>query len=459
MDEIVNRVSNTIKKYSLIDNGEKVLVAFSGGTDSVAMLHILHLLQKKSKFSISAVYINHKIRPRAARKEAKFCEAFCQKNSIPFLCEEIDIPNLKQENKTGIEETARIYRYRTLERLAADQNFDKIAIGHHRDDRAETIIFNLLRGSGRMGLAGIPPKRGKIIRPLYDLSRLEIADYLEDNALRFMIDVSNRSRKFTRNRIRRRIIPLLKKEITESAVDNIVRYSEILADEERFLGGISSAAYDKLTSTTPGGKIRLDLSKKLEYDVWLKRRLLFKLLERAGFIDIEFAEVERLVGLVDGDRQTRISVREGYLVEIFDNNLYLYRPGDEIGRYEVEIPGHCRMEYPGVRISFEYVDSINVKKMETGRGRIAYIDAEELQGDIYLSGLKRGVRFHPYGRPGSKKVGDFLTDRKYPRPLRDEITVLYDQQGIVWLAGLEIDHRVRVRKSTRKIAKVEISKD
>jgi tRNA(Ile)-lysidine synthase len=459
MDEIVNRVDRTIRLHNLIEEGEKVLVGFSGGTDSVAMLHILHGLQKDLKFSLYAVYIDHKLRPRAAQKEVRFCDAFCQIYEIPFLSEEIDIPRLSNDNKTGIEETARIFRYRTLERLADEHDCAKIAIGHHRNDRAETILFNLLRGSGRMGIAGIPPRRGRIIRPLYDLARREIADYLEDNGLRFMTDRSNLSRKFTRNRIRRRVIPMLKKEVSQAAVDNIVRYSEIIADEERFLGEMTTLLYEKLISTTPGGKIRLDLSQKLEYDVWLKRRLVFKILADIDFLDIEFAEVERMVELIDGDRQTRLAIREGWIAETAGGSLYIYRPGAEIDRYEVTVPGKCRLKFPRLGIDFEFIDGIEVEKIKSALGQSAYIDAEKVEGNLYLSGLKPGVEFRPYGRPGSKKVGDFLTDRKYPRPLRDELPVLYDDRGVVWLAGLEIDHRLMITDETGKIIKIEIGKD
>ncbi len=459
MDDIVKKVINTIDRQALIAEGDKVLVAFSGGPDSVALLHILHSLQNEFEFKLAAVYIDHKLRPRAAKREARFCKEFCLNYLIPFSYEEIDIPNLSKNDKTGIEETARVYRYRTLDRIASDQNFTRIAVGHHRDDRAETILFNMLRGSGRMGVTGMPPQRGKIIRPLFDISRLEIADYLEEHGLKYMIDRSNLSRKFTRNRIRRKIIPVMKREVTEAAVDNIIRFSEIIADEEKFLGNMTSVIYDKTVSLTPGGKIRLDLTNKLEYDVWLKRRLVFKILAEAGFIDMEFAEIDRLTKLIDGKRQTRVSIREGFSAELAGESLYVYRPGAEIGRQEVTLPGKCRLDYPRVCICFEYVDKIDVKEIETGQGKIAYIDTGKLQGALFLSGIEPGARFHPFGRPGSKKVGDFLTDRKYPRPLRDELPVLYDGQGIVWLAGLEIDHRVRVEQDTGKILKVEIGKD
>lgn len=459
MEDIINRVAETIRKYDLIEKGDKILIGFSGGPDSVALMYILHSLQKRLKISLSAVYINHHLRPRAANREARFSENICTKYGVPFACEDVNTPELSRKNKTGVEETARIYRYRTLEKLAAQQACSKIAIGHHRDDRAETVIFNLLRGSGRMGAAGIPARRGQIIRPLYDISRQEIADFLEENGLRYMTDRSNYSRKYTRNRIRRKIIPVMQREVSEAAVDNILRFSEIMAEEERFLGNMTSLLYDKLVSKTPGGKIRLDLNDKLEYDVWLKRRLVFKILAAAGFEDIEFAEVERLVGLIDQGRQTRLAIRNDWIAEVAGKSLYVYRPGNRISEYLVDVPGRYHLEYPLVWIDFEYADRSNVKEIQTPARNIAYIDAGKIQGRLHLSGLKRGSRFRPFGRPGSKKAGDFLTDRKYPRPLRDELPVVYDEKGIVWMAGLEIDHRVRIDKTTGKIIRIEIGKE
>lgn len=457
VDRIIDKVAQSIARYSLIEKGDTVLVGFSGGTDSVALLHILHRLKDRLGFSLAAVYINHYLRPRAARKEARFCEQFCAGLEVPFRYEEVDIPRLAGDDRAGLEETARIHRYRVLDRVARDGAYSRIAVGHHRGDRAETILFNLFRGAGRQGLVGIQAKRGRVIRPLYDLTRDEILSYLRAGRLRYMVDSSNRNRRFTRNRIRNRIIPLIRREINDAAMDNVLRFSEIIADEEAYLREKTSRIYHKLLTLTPGGKIRLDLRGRLEYDVWFKRRLALQLLTDAGlFDDIEFSEIERLARFMGGRSRSRLAVRNNLLAELAGDMLYLYRPGARIGRYEVTIPGRYRLEYPRVWITLEYAAAAMVRKLKGGRRTVAYVDAAGLEGDLYISGLKRGARFHPYGRPGSKKVGDFLTDQRYPRPLRDELPVLYDRRGIVWLAGVEIDHRVGVRSNTRKVVEIKI---
>ena len=452
---IIKRVLQTIRRYRLIDDGDRILVGLSGGPDSTALLHILHRLQDKLNVALSAVYINHLLRPAAAKKETAFCRKFCDRLTVPFLFEEADVPKLAAEARSGVEETARMIRYEIFDRLLTRGGFAKIAVGHHRDDRAETVLFNLFRGAGRQGAVGLAPRRDKVIRPLYDMGRDDIMNYVEESRLEYITDASNRSAKFTRNRIRSRVIPVIKREVSEAAMDNVIRFSDILADEEAYLREITLAAYKKVELRTPGGKFSLDLGGNLEYDIWLRRRLIMQLLADAGVFDIEYMEVGRIVDFVTSGRQSRISIRKEIVAETAGGRLYVYHPGRRIGVHKVGIPGRYRLEYPRVCFRFEFAGGQDVKGKKSG-GSVARVDADKLEGDLYVAGLKPGARFHPFGRPGSKKVSDFLTDQKYPRPLRDELPILYDERGVVWVAGLEIDHRVRVQSTTRKIAEIEI---
>ncbi len=453
--KVVSRCLATIKKQALISRADRVLVGLSGGPDSTALMHIMHHLQDKLDISLAGLYLNHMLRPRSAKKEADFCREFCAKLAVLYLYEEADVTDLAAMMKTGIEETAREVRYSVYDAAAHRGGFTKIAVGHHRDDRAETILFNLFRGAGRQGIIGLQPKRGKIIRPLYDISHKDILEYLQENKVTYMLDSSNRSPKFTRNRIRNRVIPLIEKEVTVKAVDNILRYSRIVADEDAFLHRLARQAYEKLVEVSPGGKFSLDLTDKLKYDIWLWRRLVIQLLSAAGLFDIAYEEVERVIDLIESNRQTRRSLRYGLHAEIAGTALYIYRADRKITPIRVAIPGHYQLDYPHVRIDLTLV------KYPDGSGRtssVACIDADRLVGELTITGVKPGMRFHPYGRPGSKKVGDFLTDRKYPRPLRDEVPVLCDQKGVVWVAGLEIDHRVRVQSSTKRVARIEVKR-
>ena len=455
-DKIVANVSHCIIAHNLIENGDNVLVGLSGGPDSVALLHILSRLRDRLEITLGAAYINHRLRPRAASAESDFCADMCRRLGVRYHYETVDIPVLAAQEKAGIEETARKYRYQILERLAREEKYDKIAVGHHRDDRVETILFNLFRGAGRHGLVGIPARRGIIIRPLYDLTRDEIESYLAEHDLAFMLDRSNQSRRFVRNRIRTRILPLIKKEIAPHAADNIIRLAEIIADEETYFDRETERVFGKIFSDTPGGKFVLDLGKWKGYDIWLRRRIVIRLMHAAGVWDTEYAEIERVVRLGDGPAGSRTSLAHRLTAETTGGKLFLYCPGAVIGKQELQIPGVYVLSFPRLRLRLAAAGAIAREKLKAESGTTAYIDAGKLSGGLFVAGLKVGVRFRPYGRPGSKKAGDFLTDRKFPRPLRDEMPVLYDRQGVVWLAGVEIDHRVRVGPSTKETVKLEI---
>lgn len=456
MIDVQQKVLQSIVTHKLIEHGDNVLVALSGGPDSVALLHILSHLKKKLRIKIGAIYINHHLRPQAVKREIAFCRKLCSTLEIPFFCEEVNIPQKAKQEKTGIEETARKYRYLILDIVAGREGYDKIAVGHHRDDRAETIIFNLARGAARQGVAGMPPQRGRIIRPFFDLSRAQIEDYLRANGLLWLTDRSNADTAYTRNRIRHRVMPLLKKELSPAAAENIIRFSEIICDEDRYLQKQADDVYAEISSVTAGGKFKLDLSRRFGYDIWLMRRLFFELLRGAGLFDIEYLEIDRLIRLAEGGANRSVQMRDGFLATLVGDDLYLMRPGMKIAKTPVAIPGRTRLVYPRYEINARAVRPAEKEMTVKSSCRFAYVDAASLAEPLFVGGLRPGGRFHPYGRPGSKKIGDFLTDKKYPRPLRDELPAVYDQNGVVWLMGLEIDHRVRVTDKTRKIIRFEI---
>ena len=294
------KVFKTLNDNDLLKENDSVLVAFSGGPDSTALLHLLIKLRSKMKFKISAVHVNHNIRKEEALKDEKFCEKFCEKHKIRFHLISGNIPELAQKEKTGIEETARNFRLNSFDQLCKEFNYNKIAMGHHADDQVETVLFRLFRGSGRTGLKGMPIKRDKIIRPLLETKQSEILNYLKRNKIKYVEDSSNYENYYQRNFIRNELIPLIKEKINPVVDKAILNFSESISLEDEFLDSLTFKAVKKVVKVTPGRKLQLDLNLFNNYDLWLKRRLLrfclFELSKDKAMPDKEI--VDRLVSII-----------------------------------------------------------------------------------------------------------------------------------------------------------------
>jgi tRNA(Ile)-lysidine synthase len=455
---MLEKVKRTIHEHSLVAAGDAVLVALSGGPDSVALLHILSRLRKRMKVTLAALYVNHQIRPRAAKQEEGFCQKLCDKLGVTLTIERADIPALARKQKKGLEETARDFRYALFENQARLGGYGKIALGHHIDDRVETILFRILRGTGRTGLRGMPIKRGKIIRPLYHVTKEEIYVYLKRHRLPFCIDQSNTSCDFARNYIRNKLLVDIRKRLNPAVDAALLNLSEITAEEESFLQQFVSRVREKISGITVGGKIELDLRSFSKYDRWLRRRLLRHCLtETSGKVSaFDKAVVDRLdklclttgkaVSLPDHVQAVRVS-----------DKLIIYRKGSHSFYKELK-PGQIT-RLPGLRLNLRCKEvnnskgAFNIKR----RSKQVRVDREKLSFPLFVRHIMPGDRFTPLGVKGTKKVGDYLTDRKVAPVFRDEIPVVCDQEGIVWLVGFEIADRVKIDSSTGRVIEIEVS--
>lgn len=228
------KVLETIKKFDLIENGDIVVAAVSGGPDSIAMLDILIKLQEKMKFKIVVAHINHMIREEAI-SDMEFVKQYCKKYGIDFYSKSIDVQKLANNNKIGTEEAGRLVRYQFFDEILEKVGGNKIAIAHNKNDRAETIIMNTLRGSGISGLKGIEAKREKYIRPLIECERAEIESYCKSNGIDARIDKTNLDNTYTRNKIRNVVIPYIKKEFNPNIINTLERLSVLVCEEEEYI--------------------------------------------------------------------------------------------------------------------------------------------------------------------------------------------------------------------------------
>ena len=270
-------VLETIKKYNMIENKDKIVLGVSGGPDSISMLDILNKIRKDTSinldFEIVVAHINHMIREEAKDDEL-YVKEFCQKNNIEFFSKSIDVVKLANTNKIGTEEAGRKVRYEFFDEIMKKTSANKIAIAHNKNDNAETIIMNLIRGTGISGLKGIEAKRDRYIRPLIECERMDIEKYCEDNKLNPRIDKTNYENEYTRNKIRNIVIPYIKNEFNPNIVNTLNRLSNIVKDEEEYIEGQVALIYKEILIEENNKEITLDLKKFNIQEKVIKSRIL-----------------------------------------------------------------------------------------------------------------------------------------------------------------------------------------
>lgn len=293
---MLNKVKNTIEKYNLIDSNDKIVVAVSGGPDSISLLNILYELE----YNICVAHINHGLRENA-RIDEEFVFNFCKDRDIPCFIKRVNLKEI--QNGMTLEEAGRKVRYDFFYEIMKKENCTKIATAHNSNDNAETVIMNIIRGSGVSGLRGIEPIRGNIIRPLIEVTRKEIENYCIENSLNPRHDESNDELLYTRNKVRLKIIPYIEENINSNVVNNINRLSEIVSEEERFINSEVDKCYNDIFIAEEKNKIIFNLKKFNSLDVVLRKRLIKKsiinLLGNAK--DIEKVHINDIVKLCENN--------------------------------------------------------------------------------------------------------------------------------------------------------------
>ena len=297
------KVLNTIKKYNLIENGDRVVVGVSGGPDSISLLHILNKFCKNKilNFEIIVVHVNHQIREEANDDE-EYVREYCEKNNIKFYAKRIDVIKYANNNKMGLEEAGRKIRYDFFDEILKQKNANKIAIAHNKNDKAETIIMNIIRGSGISGLRGIEPIRDeKYIRPIIDCERYEIEKYAEENKLNPRIDKTNFENDCTRNKIRNIVLPYVKKEFNSNIVETLNRLSLVAAETDEYIKRQAIEEYNKIKIEENVEKIVLNLKEFNLKDILIRKKILIYTISKVlgNSQNIEKVNVEDIIKMCE----------------------------------------------------------------------------------------------------------------------------------------------------------------
>ncbi|HOK55719.1 MAG TPA: tRNA lysidine(34) synthetase TilS [bacterium] len=447
MVNIFKRAEEFVSKNKLIEQGDRILLAVSGGPDSVFLFYFFIHLLKKKKIDIKVAYIHHHLRKEADR-EVIFVKNLTNKYGVEFFREDIEI-----KEKKNIEKNLREKRYEKLYEIAEKTGCNKIATGHTLDDHIETFFMNLFRGSGTSGLCGIwqksnisPGSEIFIIRPLLCVEKRQIVKYLEENKIEYLIDTSNLSSNFFRNKIRNEVIPFLLK-YRPSLKKVILRTTEILKEDEIFLRKYTDAIFKDITMKEKN-KIIIDVERFKKLDNSIKRRIasiIYRKIKNTPYIN--FSIIERLIKNIEMGENV-------YNSEIIEKILKGEEKEDKSFIYRIKVPGEIEiLDKFIIRSSFVPFSDKIFKNENKFTG---YFDFSKIKGDIIVRNRKGGDRFMPLGLNKEKKLSRFMIDKKIPEKEKDEILIFENNGKIIWVCGYEISEQFKINKNTEKILKIEV---
>ena len=427
---MLSKVKDYIKKHKLLSLSDLYIVALSGGADSVALL----LLLDEMGYKVHALHCNFHLRGEESDRDERFCEDLCLKKNIPFHCIHFDTLMYAETHKMSVEMAARELRYRYFEQLRKDIGAEGICVAHHQDDTVETVLLNLVRGTGLRGLTGIQPRNGAILRPLLCVTRAEIEAYLATKQQDYVTDSTNLETDFVRNKIRLQVVPLLR-QLNPAVSENIVRTAEHLTEAQKVL--------DAVVDTYKGSN-QLDLCALQQ--VGSAEYIVFEWLKQYGF---NGSLVQQVISAETG---SIFSSPTGYEV-LKDRGRLLVEP-TIMAFTPIRIPEEGTYVLPDDR-------RLNVRRSNpfvSKDSHEATLDARQVRFPLTVRRVEEGDWMIPYGMTGRKLLSDLMTDLKMSLFDRRRQLVVVDAQGaVVWAIGLRTDHRCRVTDATQEVIAIKIN--
>jgi tRNA(Ile)-lysidine synthase len=460
MDPLLRQVQQTIQDYQMCEHGHTLLIAVSGGADSMALLHTLGQLREPLALKLFVAHLNHQMRA-GATEDAEFVAAMAGDLGIPCFCESIDVPMYQRQHKLSPEDAARRVRYGFLRATAARLGADRIAVGHTAEDQAETVLLHLLRGSGLRGLSGIPPLREFIMRPLIRAQRRDILAYLRRHRLPFREDPSNHQRRYTRNRIRLDLLPALQRHYNPRLVQALCTTAQLLADDEAALQTVARQRFLSACLPAVPEQVQLPIEALTSLPPSLQRRVLREALAEVmgGLQGITQPHIAAILALLrSGAGNKCLGLPQGVIVERRYAVLLFHRQAPSAALdvdVPLPVPGACHLRALGVTIVTDLLRR-DAAATSFPTGDVAWLDADLVGREVRVRTRRPGDRLQPLGSIYAKKLKAFLIDAKVPRALRDRLPLVVTSAGIAWVAGVRPAEWAKVTPATRAILRLRL---
>jgi len=449
---LAQRFAAHVFSTGLISPGMKLVIAVSGGADSVALLHLLQQLKAEMNLTLLAVHINHHLRGEASDEDEKFVKRLC--NDLFINC---IVKHIHFETEADLENQARIRRRKTLLQIMKSYNFDRIALAHQKNDQAETVLMNFARGSGITGMGGIKLENYPFIRPLLCFSKQELEEWLIANNWEWRVDKSNLSFRFTRNLIRYELIPWLENNVNKNVVDRLFLQAETFQKADAFLRAHTAPLRKKIVLEENPEQIFLDielLRQLSEIEQYYILRNCYSQLSKTEqeFFRYSYEEIKAIL-TSSGSKIIRLAHNVWAVKQYNELILTTQNPLKEISEVKELVIKEKRSHllFFNCRFTFRYFRHIPEEPVDLTTGYNALIDMNKVVPPLKLRGRQPGDRFQPVGTNYEKKLKEFFIDEKVPKFERDKVPILTDSEKIIWIVGYRLDRRAVCNGNTNRI--------
>ena len=459
--DLIRRFIGNISEKGYIKKGDRILISCSGGVDSTVMLDLLYRIKDKFSLKLKIVHLNHSLRDRESDRDEEFVKRLAEEYELNIITESGKVKELLSLKKYSIEEKARFLRYDFFERKLKEEDFDKVATGHNANDQAETVIMNFIKGYSLESLKGIKEVRDNYIRPLIIFTRDEINNYAKSRHINYIVDSTNADLKYQRNKIRHKLLPLLKSNFNFNIIETLNHWGMLFNNTDDMIKNVGNAAFKEVFKNKCKNKFRLDINKFKDYFIIIRRHILV-----SAFKELKIFEkgtnkriIDKIISLVKTGKVGKIyTLSKDYKVLIDRKELVIFKDSVIDFNFEISIcEKHCFLEG---RIKFEssIIDNkkgIFVRKDENWDELVDYNKIDK--NSLILRSWRKGDRFIPLGMNQEKKLSDFFIDEKVSFHLKNNIPILVSGNEIIWICGFRINDKVKITKKTEKILRLKCS--
>lgn len=447
---MLNQIESLIETEQLLSPGDRVLMAVSGGVDSMVLLDVLYQFQKKFQLTLHVAHLDHQLRSDS-QADAQFVVEQAKQRGLAYTVKQTDVAALAEKNRHSIETAGRDTRYQFLTSVANEQGCQKIALGHHQNDQAETFLLNLIRGANVQGWGGMKPKSDAYIRPLLHCSKAQIRQYAQERDIEFREDDTNTDQQFRRNWIRHEIIPLLEQK-NEQWVDAITRNQAIFREISDYLRKQAEQAFEEIVIHLSESNVTLDRKNFNQLHPALQSEIIRLVVQKLSGSLIRL-ESDHILNV----RQHTQQSTSGQVIELplglkvliqAESILFSMHPEqpDEIESTELPVPG--KTAWDGWNFTSTLKDVRN--RQDIGSLSVC-MDWSKIEPPLVVRSRQPGDRIDPMGLGGHKKIQDIFVDAKVARTARDRVPLIADRQGIVWVVGHCQSERTRVTSASRRL--------